>query len=144
MALTTETAPIGLYASCDTKGCKTMAYSSYYDRYEEDIDLTDMRALNERAQHSHHESIEAFKEQGWEFARGQWHCPQHAVMERNLRAFREEASNPLKPVPNKPSVVDLNSETRQAPRTNTKPTIIVPRPKPPVGFTINNLGNPLP
>ena len=44
MALTTETAPIGLYASCDTNGCKTMAYSSYYERYEEDIDLTDMRA----------------------------------------------------------------------------------------------------
>jgi len=133
MALTTETAPIGLYVSCDTKGCKTMAYSSYYDRYEEDIDLTDMRALNERAQHSHHESVEAFKEQGWEFARGQWHCPQHAVLERNLKAFKDEINNPIK-------LLSTISETRKAPRFYAAPQSIIPRPIP----VINLLGDTQP
>ena len=122
MALATETTPIGLYASCDHQGCKTMAYSPYYDRYEEDIDLTDMRSLNERAQHAHHEAIEGFKEQGWEFARGQWACPHHAVLERNRKAFQEEA---------KQHIVQLSSTlVRPAPHSNVRRPGDMPRPVP--------------
>lgn len=109
MSIQTQTAEIGLFASCDNPKCKNITHMGYYDR-DEPIDATNTHELNTRANHARVETLAYFIDRGWTTIGNHWYCPTchdypRQLMQSNQAAFRHEILNPIRPVRFEPRII---------------------------------------